>query len=117
MLLMLHLSLFGRQYPVSFHRISQSFQRTQVMDGLSCDFPKDYILEIEEWTWGKRNDESTVVGILLTHTAQQSRSIMRQLEGLISEVWAKDGAISTLKMTELHKCSRYQLLEIISDKG
>lgn len=42
---------------------------------------------------------------------------MWQFEGLISEVRPKDGAIFALEVAELHKCSRDQLVEIVSDEG
>lgn len=113
---MLHLSLFARQDSVSAHRISQSFQCPQVMDGLGRHLPKYHILEIKEGARGKGDDESTVVGVFLTHTAQQSRPIVGQLERLIPKVRTKNRTISTFEVAELHKCSWDYLLEMVSDE-
>ena len=115
--LVLHLALLARQDLVSAHRVAQSLQRAQVMDGLGRDFSEDHIFEVEEGTRGERNDESAVVGILLAHAAEQSGPVVGQLEGLVPEVRAEDGAVSALEVAELRKCSRHQLVEMVSDEG
>ena len=116
MRLVLHLALLTRQDLVSAHRVAQSLQRAQVMHGLGRDFSEHHIFEVEEGTRGERNDESAVVGILLAHAAEQSGPVVGQLEGLVPEMRAEDGAVSALEVAELRKCSRHQLVEMVSDE-
>lgn len=100
-LIVLHLSLLARQDPVLAHRVAQSLQCPQVMDGLGRHLPEDYVFEVQEGAGGQRDDESTVVGVFLAHAAQQSGPVVGQLEGLVPEVRTEDGAISAIEVAQL----------------
>ena len=75
---------------------------TKVLEGFSCHFPKDDTLEVQKGARGIQNSEATVACVFLADTAEQSRSVMRQLERFISEIGAENRAISLLKMTKFN---------------
>lgn len=78
---------------------AQSFQIFQVMQGLCCYLPEDYVFEVQERTGREGEQEPTVVGVLLADAAQQSRSIVGQFKGLIAEGRPVDGAVAALEVT------------------
>ena len=87
-----------------------------MVETLSCQLTEYYVFKIQERARGKSYQEAAIVGILLADTAQKSRAIVGQLEGFVPECRAVDGAVSSLKMTELNVGARKNAVEMVTNK-
>lgn len=86
---------------------AKAFQILQMMLCFSSDFSKDNVFEVEEGAGCKSDEEATVVCILFTYTAQQSWSVMGQLEGLIAEGWPINRAVAAFQVSQLGISARH----------
>jgi len=71
------------------------------VEGFSSDFSEYHVFEVEEGAGGVCDQEATIVGVLLTHAAQQAWTVVRQFERLIAESGSEDGAVAFCQMAQL----------------
>lgn len=101
MVLLLQLCLLGRQNSQRGDSVSQLLEVAQVVQSLSSDLSEYHVLEVQEGARRIGDEEATVVGILLAHAAQQSRAIVGEFEGLVTEGRSEDRAVSLREVSEL----------------
>lgn len=112
-----HLHQLRTQDLVVLDAAAQSFEGPQVLDRLRSHFSEHYVSQVEEGRRGEGDQEPTVVGVLLAHAAQQSRPVVGQLEGLVSEGRPEDGAVASGEVSQFGVGARNGVVEVVADEG
>jgi hypothetical protein len=114
---MLNFHQFSLQNLKAFEFVCVAFEVPQILEALRCHLTKDNVSQVHKGARRERDYEATVAGIFLTDATQQSRSIVRQLEGFVAEGWSEDGVVASFEMTKFGMRPGDNIMEVIANQG